>query len=158
FPRGDFGRVFRSFADVVQNGSLQSTEAEVEGVAARFGRAELDRGWRVACDGCQSVENRTAGITQAEEFGDFVVRLACGVVACLADLAVQEFTALVIGEDGLLLHFVKHGVSAGDDEANGGENGDAICLGRFEENRVDMPGQMVHGYEWPSQSSCERFS
>ncbi len=71
-----------------QNRGLQSAEAEVERVAFHARERELD-GFRIAMRG-ELIDNRAAGITEAEQLGDFIVGFAGGVVASSAEQAVRE--------------------------------------------------------------------
>lgn len=72
-----------------QDGSLEAAEAEVAGVALELGRGETD-GAGVALGG-QTVNDRAAGVAQAEEFGYFVISFAGGIVAGFAFEAVMAF-------------------------------------------------------------------
>src|SRR5919108_1629637 len=44
------------------------------------------------------VDNRSARITKREQFGDFIERLAGGIVACMADVLVRPTLTLLLGK------------------------------------------------------------
>lgn len=112
----DFGHGIAALADGVEDGGFEAAEAEVEG-AVQPGAGEVERGWPTFEGGFSDV--RTAGEGQAEEPPGFVEGFSGGVVAGAAD-------ALVLS---VATHEDEVGVSAGDDEAEGGELG----FGAFDE-------------------------
>ena len=69
-----------------EDGGLEAAEAEIEGIALHFGEGKANRA-RIA-ERSQFVDDRAAGIAEAEEFGDLVEGFAGGVVAGLAEQAV----------------------------------------------------------------------
>ena len=88
----DFCGIFGMFAEMVEDGGLESAETEIEGVALHFGGAEFYGGGR-RCrwhDGGEAIEDGAAGIAEGEELGDFVVGFAGGVVAGLADFPIAQ--------------------------------------------------------------------
>jgi hypothetical protein len=95
--------------DVVEDGGLEAGEGEVEGVVAEEASGEGD-GLGVALGG-EAVEDRPARVAQTQECGDLVVGLADGVV----DGGADQFDVEPVAE------VVEGGVSAGADEAYGGE-------------------------------------
>src|SRR5262249_20118046 len=101
----NLGRVLRRLAHVIEHCCLQAAEAEVEGVAAGLPRTEFHGSCRVGCSSSQSVKNRTARITEAQQLGHFVVGFSGCIVTRLTDSAIDEFAALVIVRTALLLDF-----------------------------------------------------
>ncbi len=121
---------------------------------ANFGFGETNR-VRIAVGG-EFVDHRTAGISEGEEAGDFIVGFAGGVIAGATDAGVGKLAGAI---GGLVLHFVNHGVAAGNDQADGGKFGAAIAGGAgFEKDGVDVAGEMVHGDERLAQREGESFS
>ena len=149
----DFGAVFAVFAQMVEHGGLDAAETEVERIAARFGRPEFYGSGRVGgSGGCEAIEDRSAGIAEREELGDFVVGFAGGIVACLRDFLVSES-----GLRRVLRDFVKNSVAAGDDEADRRKRRPLPCFVRFQENRVDVAFEMVHRNERLVESYAPAF-
>jgi hypothetical protein len=139
FPFENFLAVFAVFADVVENRGFEAAETEVERVAARFRGTEFDGGWRAVGGGCEAIEDRAARIAQSEEFGDFVVGFAGGVVAGLADFLVEEGAVRRMRRD-----FVEDGVAAGDDEADRGKFRSFVGFEGFEEDGLDVAFEMIY--------------
>ena len=71
-----------------EDGGLEAAEAEIESIALHFGEGKAN-GARIA-KRSQFVDDRAAGIAEAEEFRHFVERFAGGIVAGLAEQAVVE--------------------------------------------------------------------
>jgi hypothetical protein len=79
------------------------------------------------------VDDRPARVSEAEQLGDLVVRLAGGVVS----RAAQQLVAAAAG------HEIQAGVAARDDQHDGRQRQLAI----LEEQRFDVTGQMMHGHQ-----------
>src|SRR5580704_11830375 len=124
----DFLREFGMRANVVQDGGLDSAEAEIVGIAFDFYRSKIRRVFSAeffAGGGLRRelVDDRAARIAEREEPGNFVVGFAGGVVARAAEAA--EFKSALGGIAvalcvslcvwGRRLHVVQQRVSTGDD-------------------------------------------
>src|SRR5438874_3992462 len=77
-------------AQMIKHGGFQAAEAEIERITARFRGAEFHGSGRSVCCGSQPIENRAPGVTEREEFRDFVISLARRIVARLPQLAVTK--------------------------------------------------------------------
>src|SRR6202789_1873017 len=120
--------------DVVQHCGFNSTKTEIGMAVANFRLRKANR-VGIAVGG-ELVDNRTAGIPEAEEARDFVVAFAGGVVTGATDAGVGKLPGAV---GGLVLFFVDNGVAAGNDQADGGKFGAAIAGGAgFEKNGVEI--------------------
>jgi len=149
----DFGAVFAVFAEMVEHGSLDAAEAEVERIAARFGgRESYGSGSADGRCGGETIEYRSAGIAEGQELGDFVVGFAGGVVTRLRDFFIGEGWLR-----GVLSNFIQDRVTTGNDEADGGKLRPLPCFVSFEENRVDVPFEVIYRNERLVQSLGERF-
>src|SRR5690348_538482 len=76
FSGANLRGIFGMLANVVKNGGLQAAEAEVIWIAADFDAAEIHGRGSIAGGGREAIQNRSAGITEAEKLGDFVVGFA----------------------------------------------------------------------------------
>ena len=85
----DFGLQLGMTAEMVEHGGLDAAEAEIVRIAFHFRFAETNS-FGIAVRG-QLIEDGSAGITEGEHAGDFVVGFACGVVTSAADAGVGEF-------------------------------------------------------------------
>jgi hypothetical protein len=110
-----------------QNGCLVATEAEVQIVAFHFGEGEL-YGMRIT-ERSQFIDDRTAGISKAQEFRDFVVGFAGSVVARFAEEPVLANDA----------NFEEMRVAAAYDQSDGGQRNRRM----FEQNRVNVSFDMM---------------
>ena len=136
----NFGAVFAMFAEMVEDGGLDAAEAEVERVAARFGGREFYGSGRVVgrCR-CEAIQDRSAGVAEGKELRDFVIGFAGSVIARLRDLFVSEGWLRRVLRD-----FVKNGVAAGNDEADGRQLGPFPCFVRFEEDGMNVAFEMIY--------------
>ena len=175
--------------DVAEDGGFKAGEAEeklaVEGFNGRGdgsfgarcfafemrlgfdpGDAERNREW--VAEVSQMINPRATGVTEAEQLGDLVEGLACGVVEGAPDELVTpgtEFRATVwrVGEKEV-------SVTAGDDESEGGHGqifglffclifGLIFCLlpALFEEDGVDVSFEVVDGDEGLREREGERL-
>lgn len=100
-------------ADGVEDGGLEAAVGEVERFALEAGDGEVEGVIVGVGFGGEGVDGGTAGVWQAEDGGDFVEGLADGVVDGSAE------TMGVGGRDAV----VDGGVSAADDQAEGGVAG-----------------------------------
>ena len=105
------GEVFTYFAlNGSQNGCLEAREGEIV-LTGEFGDGQV-KGARIAEFGCLG-DGRAARVGQANDFSDFIKRLADGVVLGLAD---ELVVAVVLEQDELRM-------PARDDEGEEGEGG-----------------------------------
>src|SRR5579883_1827127 len=74
--------------DPPQDGSLQTAEAEVEGIALHLGERKANR-LRIA-ERRQCIYHRTARVAEAEQFAHFIEGLAGRVVSRFAEHPVAE--------------------------------------------------------------------
>ena len=79
---------------MIKHRGLDPAEAEVERIAARFGWAKLYRSRHGSRCASQLVQNGSARIAEAEQFGNFVVGFAGGIVTRLPQLAILESGAV----------------------------------------------------------------
>jgi hypothetical protein len=91
---------------------------------------------RVAVRG-EAVDDRAAGVAEAEEFGDFVEGFAGGVVTGAAEEGVAAFA----------VGFEEVGVASADDEGERGEFDGRASLASFEYYGVDVAFYVVYGDE-----------
>ena len=56
------------------------------------------------------VDNRSTRVAEGEQLGDFIERLAGGIVACMADVLVRPTLALLLGK-------VEMSVPSGNDQS-----------------------------------------
>ena len=140
--------------NVVQDCRFNSAKTEIVMAVANFRLRKANR-VGIAVRG-EFVDNRTAGIAEGEEAGDFVVGFAGRVVTGATDAGVGKLPGAV---GSLVLYFVDNGVAAGNDQADGGKFGAAIAGGAgLEKNGVDVAGEMVHGDERLAQREGESFA
>ena len=162
FPGGDFGGIFGMFPDVIEDGGLQPAETEIQRIPFHLDVPKFHRGHGGTSGGGESIEDGTAGITQSEEFGDFVVGVAGSVVARLANFAIAQLCR-GFGASSLLLilsrvDFIEHGVAARDNQANCREVRDLSGLVRFEEDSMDVTLKMIHRNERLIERMCESLA
>src|SRR5580700_12004737 len=93
---------------------LDSAETEIVGIAFHFRLAEPNS-LCIAVRG-ELVDHGTAGITEREHAGHFVVGFAGGVVTRASDARIGEPRSAV---RGIRLDMVENGVAAGHDQADG---------------------------------------
>ena len=85
----------------------------------------------------QPVDDRASGITEAEQFCDFVESLAGSVVTSVADVFIRP-TLIVLGGQ------IQVGVPSRDDQSEHGKLQFVIALlPLFQQNRMDMAFKMV---------------
>ena len=101
FAGGDFV-LYMVRLHPAQDGGLVSAETEIERVAFHFGEGEVD-GEGIAVRR-EAVDHGAAGVAEAEEFADLVEGFAGGIVAGLAEQAV----------DATVAHLEQMGVAAAD--------------------------------------------
>ena len=90
------------------------------------------------------VDHRAARISQREHPGDLVVGFSGGVIASAANAPIRKSSCAVFA---MRLHAVKHGVAAGNDQADGRKLHGPRSRVRFEKHSVHVPFKMVHGDE-----------
>ena len=145
-------------AQMIKHGGFQAAEAEIERITARFRGAEFHGSGRSVCCGSQPIENRAPGVTEREEFRDFVISLARRIVARLPQLAVTKKRAGIRHTGTLRIHFIQNRVSARDNQTNRGKIRSAPRFVRLEKNGVDMPFQMIDRHQWLAQRFRQRLA
>ena len=87
---------------------------------------------------CQPVDDRASGITEAEQFCDFVESLAGSVVTSVADVFIRP-TLIVLGGQ------IQVGVPSRHDQSEHGKLQFVIALlPLFQQNRMNVAFKMVH--------------
>ena len=157
---GDFrldGMRFRP----AQHRGFEAGKGEIQRVALHVGAGEADAFWVAV--GREFVEDRTAGIGEAEELGDLVIGLAGRVVAGTADELVFEVGAHVVEvrvpsaddererRQGRLWMFKDHGVYMAlqvvhGDERDAVREADGLGVGDADQERSDEPGAAGDGH------------
>ena len=155
---GGFRRVFVVLTNVIKDRGFQSTETEVKRIALHFDRAEFDRRRLGTSGGRQTIKDRAAWIAKTKKFGNLVISFARGVVASLPDFPVAELGRSLGASSLLCSNFVKYGVAARDDKADGGKFGNGAGFVRFQKNGVDMSFEMVDGNQRLVQRKSERLA
>jgi hypothetical protein len=120
-------------------------EAEVKRVSLHFRGGETN-GARVAECG-ELIDDRTARITETQEFGDLVEGFAGSVIASAA----QEAVAMVGGG------FKKVSVATRSDQSDGGEFNWCASLPAFEKNGVDVSLDVVYRDERDAGGEGDRL-
>src|SRR5208282_2005731 len=145
-------------AHVVQDRRLQSTETEIQWIAARLRRSKLYRRRRSIRGRRQPIQNRSSRITQSQQLRDLVVRFPRGVIARLSNFAILQQPTRVRLAAISWLHFVQNCVPSRNDQADRRQFQTTPRLERLQENRVYMPRQMVHRHERLSERRRQSFS
>src|SRR5215472_5730952 len=118
---------------------------EINGTAIKAASAVsvLDLGWRklhrvrLAVRG-EPIDDGPSGVSEAQEFGDFVEGFSGGVVARVAYVLVGPGVAVLAGQ-------VKMRVPSGDYQRHDAESKFVVAfLALFKQDRVDVSFEMVH--------------
>ncbi len=119
--------------DPAQYSRLESAETEIERIA--FHAGERERHAVGIAEGRQAVDERPAGVAEAEQLGNLVESLARRIVARTAQQPVR----------GVLARFEQVRVAAADDQGEGGEYDRIAALPSFQNDRVNVPLNVIHG-------------
>src|SRR5215472_4274013 len=102
--------IFRVLAQVIEHSGFQSAEAEIEGISARLGRPEFHRSRSISCRSREAIQNRPAGIPQAQKLRYLVVGFAGGIVPRTSELSIRKRRRFLLRGG---LHLVQNRVATG---------------------------------------------
>ena len=143
FSRLNFRQIVRIFANMIEHGSFQSAETEIQRVASHFRRSEFYGSRNVAGGTREAIENRSSGISKAKQFRNFVVSFARCVIASLPNFAVRPQRSGISARRVFRLYLVQNRVTAGNNQTHRRQCGRNSGLVRFQKCRMNVAFKMI---------------